>query len=226
MLAGWLLPLALLLSPVAALAGPPQQPAVSAPVEATVDVVPPGSLWDERTARSLLGQDGNTRQAGDLVTVNIYESTYASLAADTETNRKSTVGAKIAALFGLETSILAANPNMGPEISMSTENETSFSGSGTTTRQSSLTGQLTCKVIEVMPNGNLRIWGWKEVTSNRERQYLVLEGTVRPRDIQADNTVDSYLLAEARIEHTGSGVVSDKQGPGIGQRVVDRVWPF
>jgi flagellar L-ring protein precursor FlgH len=191
-----------------------------------LSIPPPGTIWSQRSARTMLGQDGNTREVGDLVTVNIYEATSASLAADTETSRKSTVGAKIAALFGIETSILNANPNMGPEISMSTESDSSFSGSGTTTRQSSLQGQLTCEVVEVLETGNLRIYGQKEVRSNRETQYLVLEGIVRPKDIRADNTVDSYLLAQARIENTGSGVLSDKQGPGIGQRVVDRVWPF
>ncbi len=186
----------------------------------------PGALWSERSARTLLGQDGNTRQVGDLVTVNIYESTSASLQAGTETSRTSTLGAKIAALFGIETSILKANPNMGPEISMETESSSSYNGSGTTRRESNLEGQLTCQIVEVLPTGNLRIRGSKEVRSNRELQWLVLEGVVRPRDIRADNTVDSYLLAEARIEHNGSGVVSDKQGPGIGTRIVDRVWPF
>lgn len=206
---------------------PAPAPAASLPDATALLMQPaPGNLWNERSARTMLGQDGNTRAVGDLVTVNIYESTSASLAADTETSRKSTVGARIAALFGVETSILKANPNMGPDIAVSTESDSSFSGSGTTTRQSTLTGHLTCEVIEVLETGNLRIYGFKEVRSNRETQYLVLEGIVRPKDIRADNTVDSYLLAQAKFENTGSGVLSDKQGPGIGQRMVDRVWPF
>ena len=186
----------------------------------------PGNLWSERSARTLLGQDGNTREVGDLITVNIYESISSSLAADTATSRKSTIGAKIAALLGIKTSIVAANPNMGPDISISTESDSSFTGSGTTSSQTSLQGQLTCQVVEVLDTGNLLIYGSKEVRANRETQHLVLEGVVRPKDIRADNTVDSYLLAEARIENSGSGVLSDKQGPGIGQRLVDRVWPF
>jgi flagellar L-ring protein FlgH len=186
----------------------------------------PGNLWNERSARTLLGQDGNTREVGDLVTVNIYESITSSLAADTETSRKSTIGAKISAMLGLENSIIKANPTMGPDISIGTESDSSYSGSGTTSSQTSLQGQLTCQVVEVLPTGNLRIYGSKEVRANRETQHLVLEGVVRPRDIRADNTVDSYLLAEARIENSGSGVLSDKQGPGVGQRIIDRVWPF
>jgi len=204
----------------------PRPTAILPDATALLEGPTPGAIWSERSARTLLGQDGNTREVGDLVTVNIFESVTSSLAADTATSRKSTIGAKISALLGLKTSIVKANPNMGPDISISTESDSSFNGSGTTSRQTSLKGQLTCEVVEVLDTGNLRIYGSKEVRSNRETQHLVLEGVVRPRDIRADNTVDSYLLADARIENTGSGVVSDKQGPGIGQRLIDRVWPF
>jgi len=174
----------------------------------------------------MLGMDGNSRQVGDLITVIVAESTSTSLQADTATERKSSIGAKLASLFGIATGVSNANANLEGGIGLGTEYESAFDGGGTTSRESSLEGMLTCKVIEVLPNGNLRIWGWKKVRSNRETQYLVLTGTVRPRDIQLDNTVESYLLAESEIENTGSGVIADKQGPGLGQRVVDRVWPF
>ena len=89
-----------------------------------------------------------------------------------------------------------------------------------------LSGQVTCRVMAVEPNGNLVVWGTKELSVNREHQYLVLTGVVRPRDIRADNSVLSHFVAEARIAYNGSGVVADKQGPGIGHRVMDHVWPF
>jgi flagellar L-ring protein precursor FlgH len=212
---------------LAAATEPAPRPSADLPDATTLMTGPaPGNLWNERNARAMLGQDGNTREVGDLVTVNIYESISSSLAADTETSRKSTIGAKISAMLGLENNIIKANPTMGPDISIGTESDSSYSGSGTTSSQTSLQGQLTCEVVEVLPTGNLRIYGSKEVRANRETQHLVLEGIVRPKDIRADNTVASYLLAEARIENSGSGVLSDKQGPGVGQRIIDRVWPF
>ncbi len=238
---GWFALAALTLSTPAiaqddAAAAATDAPAVEEPVErpsaelpdatALLEQPAPGQLWSERSARTMLGQDGNTREVGDLVTVNIYESITSSLAADTETSRKSTIGAKIAALLGIKNNVVKANPSLGPDIAVSTESDSSFSGSGTTSSQTKLQGQLTCEVVEVLDTGNLRIYGSKEVRSNRETQHLVLEGVVRPKDIRADNTVDSYLLADARIENSGQGVLSDKQGPGLGQRLIDRVWPF
>ena len=128
--------------------------------------------------------------------------------------------------FGLGKGATGANANLGGEIGLSVNGSAEFRGDGSTRREGNLTGTLTCRVIEVKENGNLVIWGWKEVRSNRETQYLVLTGTVRPRDIQADNTVLSHLLAESKIEFSGQGTVSDKQGPGIGHRLMDHAWPF
>jgi flagellar L-ring protein precursor FlgH len=68
--------------------------------------------------------------------------------------------------------------------------------------------------------------GEKQVRVNREIQFIVLKGIVRPQDIQMDNTVSSDLIARAEIEISGRGVVSDPQGPGIGTRILDRAWPF
>ncbi|MEQ1508048.1 MAG: flagellar basal body L-ring protein FlgH, partial [Myxococcota bacterium] len=103
---------------------------------------------------------------------------------------------------------------------------TSFSGSGATSRGSAISTMLTTEVIEVMPNGNLRLWGYKKVRVNRETQYVVITGVVRPRDIQMDNTVVSDRLSEAEFEITGTGVVADKQGPGVLSRVLDALGPF
>jgi flagellar L-ring protein precursor FlgH len=190
------------------------------------DPAPPGSLWNENTARVLVGMDANARRAGDLITVNITEETRSEILASTESKRESSVGGGVGSLFGLDKGITKANSNMGGELGLSVEGAAEFKGDGKTAREGMLVGRLTCKVIEVQPNGNLIVYGWKEVRSNRETQYLMLTGAVRPQDIKADNTVDSHLLAEAHLEYSGAGTVSDKQGPGIGQRIVDHAWPF
>ena len=186
----------------------------------------PGSLWSEGRVRVIIGMDGNARRVGDLITVAISEQTRTELNADTESSRESSVGGGIGSFFGVVNGITAANPRLGGQIGLSANGAAEYRGDGTTRREGLLTGQLTCRVMDVQPNGNLVIWGTKEIEVNRETQYLVLTGVVRPRDIQADNTVFSHLVAEARIVFDGEGVVGDKQGPGIGHRVMDHVWPF
>ena len=81
-------------------------------------------------------------------------------------------------------------------------------------------------VREVFPNGNLYIEGKKEIIINNERQYIILSGVIRPEDIQTDNSITSDLIADARIEYSGRGVLADKQRPGWAGRILDYVWPF
>jgi flagellar L-ring protein precursor FlgH len=186
----------------------------------------PGSIWVETEAVQLLGLEGNARQIGDLITVEVTERTATEVDSETKTGRSSKVGAGVSALFGLETSLLAANPNMGESISMDVTGERDFEGRGSTSRGSTVKATITCEVVQVLESGNLRIVGEKQVRVNREIQYVVLKGIVRPQDIQMDNTVTSDLLARAEIEISGRGVVSDPQGPGMATRILDRAWPF
>jgi flagellar L-ring protein precursor FlgH len=78
----------------------------------------------------------------------------------------------------------------------------------------------------VLPNGNVTIYGKREMKVNNELQRITVSGIIRPEDIGADNRVKSTYLADARIEYSGEGVIADKQSPGWGIRILDKVWPF
>lgn len=202
---------------------PPERPFVeTAVVEATST---PGSLWSEVTARQLVGLDGNARQVGDLITVNIVERSTTALGAETDLHKDSTANAQIDALLGMDKKLIKALPYLD-SITIGGGSSSSYNGGGNTTRDSEVEATITCEVIEVLASGTLRVWGYKQVRVNRETQYITLEGMVRPRDIQMDNTVNSDKLAQAKVEITGSGVIADKQGPGFLARVLDVLWPF
>ena len=192
----------------------------------TTTKVSAGSLFSDGRSRMLVGMEGNARMVGDLITIRISEKTSTLVKAGTDTRRSSRVGAEVDTMFGLETKLFNLYPELGGEIALGAGSESTFTGDGLTSREGNLEGMLTCKVVEVRPNGNLVVFGWKEVRSNKETQYLSLSGMVRPQDIKANNTLESDLIAEARIEYTGSGVVADKQAPGFATRIVDNVWPF
>ncbi len=201
---------------------PPSRPAV----DATPPLPPsPGSLFDEVAARRVMGLDGNARQVGDLITVKIVEDVTTNLGAETKSSRKSSQTAALKALLGMEKTLKKAHTNL-EEIGIDIASASEFEGSGGTSREANVEATLTCEVLQVMPGGNLHIWGWKQVRVNRETQYVVLEGYARPRDVRMDNTIDSELLAQAKVEITGSGIISDNQGPGWGSRLINAIWPF
>ena len=93
-------------------------------------------------------------------------------------------------------------------------------------REGKLVANITARVVEVMPNGNLALEARKELTINNEKQLLVLTGTVRPNDIDSNNTVLSSKIADAQIYYVGDGVLQDKQSPGWLVRIIDNIWPF
>jgi flagellar L-ring protein precursor FlgH len=89
-----------------------------------------------------------------------------------------------------------------------------------------LKATITARVMDVLPNGYLRIQGQRSVKVNNEEQIIILEGVVRPKDINHENMISSAQVADARITYAGNGIVNDKQQPGWLHNFVDKIWPF
>jgi flagellar L-ring protein precursor FlgH len=49
---------------------------------------------------------------------------------------------------------------------------------------------------------------------------------VRPIDIDGDNSIKSSLVADAEIEFTGRGVMTENQQKGWMQKYLGWIWPF
>ena len=181
------------------------------------------SLWDDR---SNWVADRRPTSVGDIVTVIIEEKAKASKQATTDTDRSTSMTAGISSLFGFEKELEDKNENLDTTALVDANFDNQFSGSGKTTRSEDLAATLTTQVVEVYPNGNLKIRGGKSVTVNNENQIIYLTGIVRPYDVTADNTVDSGNILNAQIAYTGKGAISDKQKPGWLMRIFDTNWPF
>jgi flagellar L-ring protein FlgH len=181
-----------------------------------------GSLWQASSAG--LAQDLKARRPGDIITVLISEQASASKQASTGTKRSSSISAGVPKFFGLEKTQLSTWMDLANLINANFDSK--FDGNGSTSRQETLTATMSAKVVDVTPNCNLMIEGRRNVKVNNEDQIIVLTGTVRSRDVSSENTVSSSLIADARINYSGKGVISDRQKPGWLTNVFDAVWPF
>jgi flagellar L-ring protein precursor FlgH len=195
-----------------------------------------GSLFQANSSMNGLFIDTKARNIGDIVTIQIEESSEATNKADTKTGRSSSLEAGIQKLFGLEdwwqNEILPdvggdwpkINPFGDPSIQGNMKSQ--FDGEGETSRSGSLSAFITCRVVDVMPNGNLKIVGTREVMVNHETQLIVLSGVIRPRDITDENVILSTFISDAKIAYSGTGVVDDRQRPGWLANVLNGIWPF
>lgn len=212
-------------------AGQMQAPYPAAPAPAAE-----GSLWQAGSSLNGMFIDTKARNVGDIVTVKIDESAEASNKAKTDTKRSSSLEAGIQKLFGLEdwwqdrilpdlgSDVPKINPFGDPAVQGSMKS--AFAGDGETTRSGSLDAYITCRVVAVMPNGNLKIVGTREVMVNYENQMIILSGVIRPRDISDTNVILSTFISDAKIAYSGSGVVNDRQQPGWLANLLNNVWPF
>ena len=183
-----------------------------------------GSLWLARTSVNPYS-DVKARLVGDIVTISVVESAQASKNATTKTARDSGLEASWSGVLAT----LAKNFSVGGAAIPSSNKidfANTFDGQGQTTRTSSMTAYLTARVIHVLPNGQMVIRGAREVQVNSETQFIFVQGVIRPEDVSSNNIILSTYIADARIELTGYGAVSDKQRPGWMGRALDWVWPF
>ena len=186
-----------------------------------------GSLWNDNGEFARLYSDLRASRVGDIVTIRVTESASGAKTATTKTAKDSSIGntfsGAFSSLFDLPARALAF---LSPSGSLKMTSADSYAGNGATTRNDQLTASMTAIVMEVYPNGNLKILGHREVVVNSERQTMEVTGIVRPIDVDSRNTVQSTAIADAKISYTGFGVVDDKQHPGWLGRVFNFISPF
>ncbi len=174
------------------------------------------SLW--LAGNDLYSTKGGREFApGDIITIVISEESNAQSKATTNTNKESsteiTTGPKIPFFKNLVDRFVGNN-----QIS------NQFDGTGTTTRSGKLTGTITASVLEVLANGNLLVEGSRSIMVNRETQIMRVRGVARPKDVDASNSVNSKLLADAQIKFDGKGAVGRANRQGLMTKFMDVIF--
>jgi flagellar L-ring protein precursor FlgH len=157
---------------------------------------------------SSLAADRYAHKVGDTLTILVYESSAATNAANTGSNRSSTFGGHIGAGSSLDES---ASLTLG----------SSSDDSGETGRSGGMVAQISAVVDKVLPNGDLHVTGAQVMHINGERTEIRIQGRVRPADISPSNVVVSNRLADAVIDYDGNGFVSRAARPGLLSRALN-----
>lgn len=172
-------------------------------------VLVPDQAWS-------LTSDVRAFRAGDVLTVELDESTQASKKSGTQVGKDTSLAAKKPSFFGRSLPIDA-------EVGV----KSGFNGSGASSQQNTLRGSVTVVVQRVMPNGLLQVRGEKRLVLNQGEENVRLAGYVRAADIDSNNRVSSQRVANARITYSGTGSLADANQPGWLTRFFNSPWmPF
>ena len=185
-----------------------------------------GSLWRDNCSLSELSVNIKAGKVGDIVTVRIVESSKATNEASTKTGRKSSVSGSMDNFFNLEKRYPGEHPFLNPFAGIKGGIESDFDGSGSTQRSGNLIASMTVMITEILPGGNFKIRGTREVKINYDVQLITLSGVVRPRDISPDNEILSTYISDAKIEYSGTGIINNRQRPGWLAGLLNIIWPF
>jgi flagellar L-ring protein precursor FlgH len=150
------------------------------------------------------------RRVGDTLTIRLNESTNASKSSSTTTKKASSAKLPGPTIAGRPVTV------NGTEIlAMGMENETGFDGQGASKQSNKLEGEVTVTVAQRLANGNLMVRGQKWISINQGREYVRIQGIVRPIDIDPDNSISSLKVADAVIAYGAKGSLADANSPGL-----------
>ena len=190
------------------------------------------SLWMKSTnnQRGLYG-DKRSFSVGDLITIDVGESSSLAASQNSVRNRQSQVENAVKQFLFANSKMGTHNGGLpGTEI----ESKSSNKGGGSIANTQDLKGRVSVVVIDVLPNGVLVLEGARMVTFSGESYYAVLKGMVRQEDIGAGfreglryrNIVSSQYIADAQIEFVSKGSLNDAQKESWYQKIASVVNPF
>ncbi|MEH6755280.1 MAG: flagellar basal body L-ring protein FlgH [Alphaproteobacteria bacterium] len=183
------------------------------------------SLW--RTGARAFFKDQRAAAVGDILTVVVNLDDAATINNSTTRARSGTEDASLNAFLGYETSLNRILPEaINPGNLLDTDSSSGSTGAGTISRDEAIRLRIAAVVTQVLPNGNMAIFGRQEFRVNFEARQLQVAGVIRSEDVSSTNTISYDQIAEARVSYGGRGQISDLQQPRYGQQVLDIIFPF
>ena len=185
----------------------------------------PGSLWNQGSEANILFADLRAMRPGDILTVRIEEFANAQRGANTNLRRQSELNAEIEAFLGLLEQVQKVAPGLEQQL-VSTRTSSAFEGSGSTARSERLEATVPCIIKKMLGKSHVFVEGHRVVLVNNEEHHFYISGVARLQDIDESNALSSARLADAQIEFTGRGDLSEHQRQGFLARFWSRIWPF
>ena len=104
------------------------------------------------------------------------------------------------------------------------ELDSEWEGEGEYSREESMTGRITARVIDVKPNGTLVLEARQSMIHDKEELMIVLTGTCRAADVSIDNTVLSTELYDLYLDKQHKGELKKSTKKGFLPTILDAIF--
>lgn len=160
-----------------------------------------------------LYKDNKANQVGDIITVILVENISGSSTSDSRKSSNADGGAS----GSVSGNFLPFEPTFGSDVNVNYGSDER----NLANQRQLLQGQMSVQIVEVTPSGDLIVEGTRKTEINSEVHEMSLTGTVRPNDVDTNNQVLSYRVANADISYQKQGGLDEiKQRRGFIKRVV------
>ena len=184
------------------------------------------SMWERHDPRyAFLFQDTRARRIGDVLTITISETTVANEQDQRNLSRTTSGSGQVRFTDTLRTpasaAAAAATGTAGNTLIQFPSQNTAmtFAGNAQNTTNRVFTDRMAVTVVDLMPNGNLVVEGYRSRVVAGEERVLRITGIVRPADIAVGNIIPSGSVANFRISYLGRGPATSTNRQGIFPRI-------
>lgn len=158
-----------------------------------------GSIFQAGVNERPMFEDRRARNVGDVLIINIAETTSASGKSGSSADNSGSIALSTPTITSGSAGGVTQFPlGVSGDSAVKSASKTDSSGSN------SFSGAITVTVTEVLPNGNLRVAGEKQVAIKHSEEYVRFSGVVNPSNISSSNTVQSTQVAEVHVEYKGA----------------------
>lgn len=151
---------------------------------------------------------------GDIVTILVDEYTLTSLSKriDASDSRKRDI------------SVALNTPTKTTSVAAGGGNNSSSYDRGSDARTNRIATEMTARVIEISENGLMKLAGSKTIGIEKSTIKLELSGWARSEDVQRNNTIQSFRMADSQIAYQAEGPLASSK-KSIISRLLGKVWP-
>jgi flagellar L-ring protein precursor FlgH len=191
----------------------------------TLSVTRADSIWDRRDPRYVqLFTDNRARRPGDVLTVIIRESTDIRNRDEREMNKDTNAQFNYGHTGSMSGNKNSSKTQASLQAQLTSKRE--FEGKAEFTSDRRLEDRMTVVVVDVMPNGNMIVEGYRKRVVSGEMRVLRISGVVRPPDVSEDNSVQSSLIANFVVQYEGKGPETSYTSNGWLGKIGNVLWPF